>query len=240
MQTLYELFMLHLQQYFDHTHNTSSPFQMADVAFHRANPTRCDRYRSPAVGAVPCACPLCQLAKRHLESVDFDRVTKRGPGPMRLDVAHRARIDPGLAVSGNQQVCLCSGIRGCERTGTSTMIFGTAANHAINMVIRLLCIGELFQDEYPNPFASHIAIGLGREGFAPPILTEHARFTVTDMQFGRDQSIDSTYNGHVALTALDRVHAAMDGDQGTGARRLNCFACSVQVEKIAHAIGSHR
>src|SRR5947207_1877546 len=233
MQTLYELFMLHLQQHFDHTCDTSSPLQMSDVAFYRANSTRCQWHWF-------FSHDLGELAEGSLESVDFNRITKRSPGPMCLDVAHRARIDPGLAVGCDQQVGLCSRIRGGERMGTSSMIFSTPAYYTINMVTSLLRCRELFQDEYPDSFATHIAIGSRREAFAAPIGTEHPRFTVTDMQLGRDQDIDATYNSYGTLTALDGVHAPVDGDQGTGAGRLKRFAGSVQVEKIAHAVGSHR
>ena len=66
------------------------------------------------------------------------------------------------------------------------MVFGTAAYNCINMVACLLCIRELFQHEHTHPFASHVAIGRRREGFAPPILTQHARFAKTDMCFGGD------------------------------------------------------
>ena len=159
---------------------------------------------------------------------------------MCLDVAHRTRIDPSLAVGGDQQVGLCSVVRSGERTGSPAMVFGTGADHAINMVTRLLCIGEFFQHEYTNPFASHIAIGLRREGFAASILTQHACFAETDMHFGRDQGIDATDNSHSALTTLDRIHPPVNGHQGTGACCLNRLAGSVQVEKIAHATRSHR
>src|SRR5436305_11398852 len=62
MQTLHQLFMLQLQQHFNHTCNTSGQFQMSNVAFYRANPTPCRRRWSlaagnGAVGVVPCADP---------------------------------------------------------------------------------------------------------------------------------------------------------------------------------------
>ncbi len=79
---------------------------------------------------------------------------------MCLDVAHCARIDSSLAIGRNQQVGLRPGIRGGERAGTSPMIFGTGANNGINMVPILLCVGEIFQDEYTDPLTPHIAIGL--------------------------------------------------------------------------------
>src|SRR5436305_11554059 len=205
MQTLHQLFMLHLQQHFDHACNTCGQLQMSDVAFHRADPTSSHRPRflSHALG---------QLAEGGLESSDFDRVPKLSPGSMSLDVAHRARIDPGLAVSGDQQVGLRSGIGGCERTGTPTMIFGAPTDHAINMVTCLFCIGELFQHQYTDPFTSHKAISCRREGFAASIRTEHARFARTDMYFGGDQSVDTTHDSQGALTALDRVHTSMNGN----------------------------
>src|SRR5919198_1169595 len=134
---------------------------------------------------------------------------------MCLDVTDRAGIDTCLTIGCDQQVGLCSGIRGGERTGTPTMVFGTPTYHTINMVTILLCIGELFQDEYTNSFTSHIAIAPRREGFAASIRTEHACFAQTDVCFGGDQGIDATHDGHGTLTTLDGVYPPMNGNQGT-------------------------
>src|SRR5436305_4788642 len=104
---------------------------MSDVAFDRTDSTHGLRHR-------PLSHKLCQLAPGGLESIDFDGVPKRSSRSMRLDVAHRAGIDSSLAIGRDQQVSLRSGIGGRKRTGTPPMIFGTAANHPINMVTILL------------------------------------------------------------------------------------------------------
>jgi hypothetical protein len=94
------------------------------------------------------------------------------------------------------------------------MIFGTASDHAINMVPISLGFDERLQDEHADPFTAHIAIGLGREGFAASILREHARFAETDVQFGGDECVNTPNNGERALTALNGTHAPVNGDQG--------------------------
>ena len=60
------------------------------------------------------------------------------------------------------------------------------------------------------------------------------------MQFGGHEGIDTANNSHATLTTLDRGHPPVNGNQGTGTGGLNRLAGSVQVEKIAHAVGSHR
>src|SRR5436190_11928086 len=121
---------------------------MSYVAFQRTDPARRLWHWSfpAAVGTVPCACP--QLAEGGFESIDFDRVSKYRPGSMCLYVAHCTGIDPGLVIGSDQQVGLCSGIRGRERTGTPAMVFGTATDHAIDMVTILLGQVELFEHEH--------------------------------------------------------------------------------------------
>src|SRR5436305_2229976 len=156
---------------------------------------------------------------------------------MRLDVAHRACINPCLAVSRDQQVGLCSGIGSGERTGTPTTVFGTATDHAINVVTSLLGIRKLFEDKYADPFTSYKAIGLSREGFASSVFTKHACFAHTDVRFGRDEGVDTAHNSHRALTTLKHAHSSVNGYQRTGAGGLNRLAGSMQVEKIAHTIG---
>src|SRR5947207_15988432 len=100
---------------------------------------------------------------------------------MCLDVAHCPGIDPGLAIGCNQAIGLCSGIRGSEGASTPTMVFGTPTYYGVNVITCLLGYVELFQNEYACPSAPHIAIGLGREGFAPSILTAHGCVTHTDV-----------------------------------------------------------
>src|SRR5947199_3772813 len=111
---------------------------MSIVAFDLTNCAPCLPYRSfPAR-------MWSQLTEGGLESIDFDGITKYSPGSMCLDVAYRAGIDACLAVGCDQQIGLSSGIRGGERTGTPTMVFGTPTNHSINMVPISLGLGELF------------------------------------------------------------------------------------------------
>ena len=132
---------------------------------------------------------------------------------MRLDVAHRARIDPGFAVGRDQQVGLCSGVGSGERTGTSPMIFRTPQDHPINMVTCSLSLDERLEHEHPYPFAPHVAIGLFREAFTSSIRTEHPCFTHADVHFGGNQRIDPTDDGHATLSTLDGAHPPMNGDQ---------------------------
>src|SRR5204862_7749209 len=70
--------------------------------------------------------------------------------------------------------------------------------------------------------------------------TDHARLPQTYVRFGGDNGIDTAHHSHGALTTLARITAPLNGNQGTGASRLNRLAGSVQVQKIAHTIGSHR
>src|SRR5262249_5190952 len=87
MQTLHELFVLHLQQDFDHTRYTSGQFQMPNVAFQRTNPARRLWHRFLRLRTVvPCADPRDEatrvgarhdpykLFERRLKPIDFDRI----------------------------------------------------------------------------------------------------------------------------------------------------------------------
>ena len=90
------------------------------------------------------------------------------------------------------------------------MIFGASTNDAINMITCLFGIRELFEHKHSNPFTSHIPIGRRRERFAASIFREHTSPSVTHMQFGRDQSIDPTNDGHAALATLDGRDPAIE------------------------------
>ena|SRR5436305_2468366 len=120
------------------------------------------------------------------------------------------------------------------------MIFCAPDDHAIDMICVSLGIRELFEHEYADPFTPYIAIGCRREGFAASIRTQHSCFAETDVCLRRDERINTTNNRHVTLTTLNSAHASVDGDQGARAGCLNSFAGSMQVEEIAHAIGSYR
>src|SRR5436305_6790056 len=98
------------------------------------------------------------------------------------------------------------------------MIFGTPANDPINMIFITFSFRELFQHQYTDPFASHIAIGLCREGLASSIRTQHPSFMITNVQFGRDQSIDTANNGHSTLTTLNGSHTSVNSYERTRTR----------------------
>src|SRR5437764_1155039 len=140
---------------------------------------------------------------------------------MCLDVAYCAGINPGLAVGFDQHIGLCPGIRGRERISTPAMIFGACTNNPIDMVTILLGLGELLQYKHANPFAPHIAIGLGREGFATSILREHAGFAEAHMQFRRDEGIDTK---ELRIKGSNAVYHPCPFDVGRVGARCACMA----------------
>ena len=214
--------MPHLQQHLGEACDAGGKFQMADIGLHRAD----------AAGA------LRTLAgKDRLQRVDLHRVAERGSGAMSFDITHGRRVDAGVPIGRAQQIGLRLRVRCGQRVGTAAMVDRRAADDGEDRVAVAPRIGKATEEDHARAFAAHIAIGLRREGLAPPVRREHAGLGEIDMRFRRDDGVYPADQRHLAVAVADRAHRAMQGDERAGTGRLHRLARPVQIEEIADAVG---
>ncbi len=159
---------------------------------------------------------------------------------MRLDVVDGPRINSGTPVRGFQQFCLRLRIGRGQRLRAPTMILGATQNYTVDLIAVALSGGKLLQHHQTNAFRAREPVGVSREGLATAVDTEHSRLVQADMSFRDQHRVYAANDGHLTATGLQCLHRAMHSDQRTRARRLDRLTWTMQVQEIAHAVGTNR
>ncbi len=233
VQRLHQRPVPQLQHRLDHTRRPGRQLQMPDIALHRAQRTAVGRKLSPAL-------LLRQLPECTLESLHLDRVAQRRSRPVRLDVADTLRPHLRMAQRRLDQLRLRPRVWRRQRVRPAAMVLRTAADQRIDMVAVALRCRQPLEHQHAHTFAAHIAIPMRRECLAAALRTEHPRLGEADMRTRRRQHIDSAGHRQRALPALQQLHRTMDRNQRARARRLDRFARTMQVQKIAHPVRADR
>ena len=78
------------------------------------------------------------------------------------------------------------------------------------------------------------------EGFAPTVRTQHPGLIKGDGHRRGQHDVDPAGQGHVATPAPDGFHSPMDGDQRTGAGRIDRFAGPVKIKEVRDTVRQNR
>ena len=167
--------MGHLQQNLAQTGDPGGEFEMADIAFDRAQSTGLQRQRTVLHLGL-----AFEIGKGRNQRFDFDRIAERGAGAMRFDITDGARVDPCIPPSLAQQVSLRPGIGRGQRTGAAAVVFRAGADHAKNGVAIAFGIGQALQENQSDALAAHIAIGRRGKRFATTIRRKHPGLVEAD------------------------------------------------------------
>ena len=159
MQRFHDLAMAHLQQQLQHARRPGGQLQMANIRLHRTDAAG-HRNARPVLGLGF----FRQIGEGRRQRLCLDGVAQLRTGAVRLDVRDRARIEPGLAVGGAQQLGLCLRVRRGQRTGTAAVILRRGAHHGEDAVAIALRIGQPLQEHQPQPLAPGITVGRVGEG----------------------------------------------------------------------------
>src|SRR5215470_8639715 len=98
-------------------------------------------------------------AKRLCQCGDFNRISERSTGSVRLDVGNTLWIDPGSLVSSHNHVCLAGESRGCETLLERPVVVDRPSfKHRIDRVAIGKGILEALQDDHARSVAEHDAL----------------------------------------------------------------------------------
>ena len=141
--------VLHAKDGFHQTGNARRRFQMAEVAFHRADQQRLV-FRA-------------KFRQGLTQGTGLDRVTDRRAGAMRLDIINFGGVDPGIGIGARQQVRLRPAAGHGEAGFLAIAIDRRSRDHRHHVV----AVGDrlivFFQDEYSAPLGTNVSIPRGVE-----------------------------------------------------------------------------
>ena len=220
--------MPHGEQYLDDPGDAGRGLQMTNAGLHGAD--RAARLRN-LTGA---------LGEGLLETIDLDRVAERRPGPMGLDIADGARIHarPGEGLA--QQLRLGERIRNRQGLDVTAMILGAAQDQSPDGIAVGQRPAQRLEQDGPDPFAAHIAVGPRIERLAAPVRAEHTGLLEGDEGRRAGQQVHAAHDGGLRAPGLQRLDRPMDRHQRAGAGGIDRLARSTQIEEEGHAIGQHR
>jgi len=114
-------------------------------------------------------CRVSIFAEYVAQGLDLNRVSQRCAGAMSLYVAYLTWKYSGVLQRVANDGLLAWAVGGGEPSAASILIDSASSNNSEDTVVISYGIANSFENEYPAPFASSVAIGLGREGLAAAV-----------------------------------------------------------------------
>ena len=213
--------------------DSGSRFQVADVGLHRADQARLGRRcaRAPLAAQPP---------EGGAQSGRLDRVTERGAGAVRLDVADGVHRHVGRTVRLNEQVGL--GVRvGCgQRGGTAPVLDRRRLDHRVDRVaVPRRLVVRLEQDD-TGALTPDVAIRPAVERLAATVRAEHLPRFQRLVDGGREHQADAAGQRQVAVAGAERGAGLVNGGQGTRTRGVHGDAGTAQIQQVGNPVGDDR
>ena len=105
----------------------------------------------------------------------FNRIAKRGSRAMRFDVADKPRVNVCVCQRSSNDSLLRQPIGCGQAAAASILVDGGPADHCKDLVSIGNRVGETFEHNHAASFRAYKPISAGVEGFAAPIVGDHAR-----------------------------------------------------------------
>ena len=146
--------------------------------------------------------------------LNLDRVAERGAGAVCLEIVDVWAGQSGAGEGRGDEALLCTAVGHRQTAGSTVLIDCAAADHRADPVAVATGVAEPLEYQHTAALATHVAVGGGVEGLAPPVGGEHAGPGCGDHRRRAEQDVDATGQGHVAVAGVQRLSGLMDGDQG--------------------------
>ena len=210
------------QRGLDQTDHSGAALQVPGVRFDRAD----------HAGPVRAA-----RAVHRGQRGQFDGVTGRGAGPVRLHEIDAGRVDTGGAAGHPEHLLLCRTVGRHDADGPAVLGDGPAAHDGQHPVVVALRVGQPFEHHHRGTFTAAVAVGGLIEGFAPPVRGGGPGDVQHPGQAGSDQGADAAGQGQRGLAGAQQLAGLMHGDQGGRAGGVQRDAGATQIEQVGDPVG---
>ncbi len=183
--------VLERQHHLDQPREARARFQVADVGLDRA-----DQQRTAAVTT---------RGKRPSDGTGLLRVTRRGTGPVRLEVSDVGGINTGLVVYGAQQRLLGRRARQRHSVRVSIGIDARAQDDRMHMVAIGPGSRQGLQEQDHATLRPHVPVGRGIEGAAAAGRRKHRSAREAYEREGTQQNVDAAHESRGRLAAADAL-----------------------------------
>ncbi len=226
VQRLRENTVLERQHHLDDARDTGRALRVADVRLHRAQPQR------PPVGAF--------LAVGGQQGSCLDRVAERRPGAVRLHHIHVRRGDLRVRQGRTDDAALRGTVRRGQAVRRTVLVDRAAADHREHLMPVAPRVRQALQQHHARALAPADAVGLVRERLAPAAGGHAALLGEVHERTRQGHDRDAAGQRHRALTAAERRHRLVQGNQGRGAGRVHRHRRARQTQRVGDPAGGHR
>ena len=182
--------------------------------------------------------PRLRLAHELDQRLGLGLVADHGAGPVGLDQPDLSRGDAGLGVGPPQRPKLPFQAGGGQALVPAVAGGPHPLDDRIDPVAVALGIGQTLEDDGPDPFAEHDAVGGRVERAAAPLGRQCVRLAEGHVGVGGLDRVGPQGDGHVAGAHLQLADAGIDGGQRGAAGGVDRVVRPPQIEPVRDP--SHR
>ena len=218
VQVLRQYLVLERQDDLDQTRDSRGCLQMPDIRLHRPDQQR-------PVGVAPFA--QCRTG-----GLDFDRITQRGAGPVRLQVSHVTGCDTRALQRLGDHALLGDAVGHRQTTRRAILVDRAAPDHGPNPVTVADRVLEPLHDDDTAALAAHITVGGRVEGLAPAVRGQHVRVREGHRGLRAEQDVHAAGQREVTFPEAQRLARLMDCHQRRAARRIDGDRRALQPQPV--------
>ena len=209
-------------------------FHMPDIALDAGH-----SQRRRALGA----------AERLADCVALDAVADHGAGGVCLHVVEFLRRTPGTGgrLPHQRHLSMAGGggdvapLRQADAAvGGAGRVHGGRLHYRVDRIAVALGRRQRLDREHERPFRTQVAVGVGVEGVALALGTDHAQGVEAGALTGRPQVVCRPDEGLLAVPRPQRVQRLVQRGQTGGTGRAARQRRAHQVEVVGDAVGQHR
>ena len=213
----------HAQSRLDQPRDPGRRLEVADIGLDRTDDA----------GALPRA----SFAKHRTDRARFDRITDRGPGAVRLDIADMARANAGSRAGLPQHSDLRVAAGDRDRAGAAVLVDGSAPDHRVDAVAIAQRSRQELEDHDAGAFAADIAVGARIERLAAAVRRQHGSTAEGDGDVGREHDVHAPDHGGIAFAGQQGRAGRIERHQRRRARGIDREARPPQVEAMRQPVG---
>ncbi len=214
--------VLHAEHGLDETGDPGGRLQMTQVGLHRPQ-----HQRRRAVA----------LTEDLTQRPQFDRITQRGAGAVRLDVVDLRRLQPRRRQRRTHHRLLGRPAGHRLPAAGTILVDRRTAHHRQHRIPVAQRIAESLEHHDAATLAADIAVRAGIKGFATSIGSQHSPPRGGDAVFRAQHQVDPGHQRLIAFPSAQALAGQMDGDQRRRARGVDHHGRAVRTQEIRQASG---
>ncbi|CAB3969490.1 hypothetical protein BCO9919_03788 [Burkholderia cenocepacia] len=205
----------------DDARDAGGGLRVADVGFHRADA------QPPTF--------ITAIAEYRRQRLQFDRIAERGAGAVRFHVIDGRGGQPAQCLADHG--FLRPSVRRGKAARRAVVVDGRTPQHGQHAIAGGERVGQALEHQRAAAFAAHEAVRGRVEGLAAAVRRQRPRARDGDGVVRRQDQVDATRDGEIALAAAQVLAGGMDRGERRRARGIDRHARPLHAQSVGDAAG---